>query len=277
MTKHIEATNPKDGSYILGHDDAEVQRLLLQGRVFHDHTEHALRIAGLRPGMRVLDVGCGPGDVAIAASQLVGPTGTVIAVDVADVIELARARAAELAACEMRFRQCAIEDIALDESVDAVIGRFILMHLPEPVSALRHLAGQLRPGGVFAFAETDISLACTVPVLPLWSAVKSAISDTFSGMGVDPAFGRGLHALFTRAGLKPRLTLAGALGGSDESELLSLVTGAWRSMYPMAQRLGTAPDELLDLETLPARLRKELADNDAIVVMPPMITAWARV
>src|SRR6188472_4411035 len=53
--------------------------------------------------MRLLDVGCGPGDVAMAASRLVGPTGTVIAVDAADVVELARARAAQLAACEIQF------------------------------------------------------------------------------------------------------------------------------------------------------------------------------
>ena len=131
--------------------------------------------------MRLLDVGCGPGDVAMAASRLVGPTGTVIAVDAADVVELARARAAQLAACEIQFQQCAIDDIALDEPVDAVVGRFILMHLPEPVAALRHLARQVRPGGLVAFVESDITLAGTIPALPLWSAVKSAISETFRG------------------------------------------------------------------------------------------------
>src|SRR6185312_16238059 len=46
-------------TYVLGHAEAEVQRLLLQGRLYNDYTEHALRLAGLRPGMRVLDVGCG--------------------------------------------------------------------------------------------------------------------------------------------------------------------------------------------------------------------------
>ena len=44
-------------TYVLGHADVEVQRLLLQGRLYNDYTEHAFRLAGLRPGMRVLDVG----------------------------------------------------------------------------------------------------------------------------------------------------------------------------------------------------------------------------
>lgn len=270
-------TNPGDTAYILGHDDAEVQRLLLQGRIWHHHTEHALRMAGLRPGMRVLDVGCGPGDVSIVASRLVGPTGTVIGVDSADIVELARTRAAELSACDVRFQQCAIDDVALDGPVDAVIGRFILMHLPEPVAAIRRLAGQIRPGGLIAFAETDITLAGSVPALPLWTAVKTAISETFSGVGVDPACGRTLHTLFVQAGLKPQLTLAGSLGGPDEDDILNLVVDAWRSVYVLAQRLGTAPDELINLDTLLSRLQQELVDNDAIVVLPPMITAWAHV
>lgn len=65
-----------------------------------------------------------PGDVSIVASRLVGPTGTVLAVDAAaDVIEFAQARAAELGACNIQFERTAIEDIAVNESVDAVIGR----------------------------------------------------------------------------------------------------------------------------------------------------------
>jgi hypothetical protein len=94
-----------------------------------------------------------------------------------------------------------------------VVGRFILMHLPEPVAALRHLARQVRPGGLVAFAESDVTLAGTIPALTLWSAVKSDMSETFSRMGVDPAFGRRLHVLFAQAGLRPRLTLGAALGG----------------------------------------------------------------
>jgi tRNA A58 N-methylase Trm61 len=90
MTMHSDETASAGSTYTLGHSDAEIQRLLLQGRIYNQHTANALRMAGLQPGMRVLDVGCGPGDVSIVASQLVGPTGTVVGVDAsADVIELA--------------------------------------------------------------------------------------------------------------------------------------------------------------------------------------------
>jgi 2-polyprenyl-3-methyl-5-hydroxy-6-metoxy-1,4-benzoquinol methylase len=279
MTKYSKDASPGASTYILGHTDAEVQRLLLQGRIYNDHTEHALRVAGLRPGMRVLDVGCGPGDVSIVASRLVGPTGSVLAVDAAaDIIEFARTRAVELGASDIRFERAAIADIAVDEPVDAVIGRLILMHLPDPVATLRHLAGQVRPGGVIAFCEPDITLAGSVPVVPLVRAVKSGICDTFMGMGVDPASGRRLHALFRQAGLNPpRLTLGGPLGGADDTDVLALVVEAWRSVFPMAEQLGMVTDELADLDTLLPRLREEVANADAVVMLPTLITAWTQV
>jgi hypothetical protein len=112
----------------------------------------------------------------------------------------------------------------VDEPLDAVIGRFILMHLPDPVAALRRLAGEVRPGGLIAFSESDIYPAGSIPVLPLWRAIKQVISETFTGMGLDPAFGRNLYLLFQRAGLKPpRLTHSGPMGGADDTDVLGLV------------------------------------------------------
>ena len=147
---HAMSTTPSaaasGSSYVLGHADVEVQRLLLQGRLYDDYTEHALRLAGLRPGMRVLDIGCGPGDVSFIAARLVGPTGTVLGVDAApEMVELARARAAERGLSAVHFTQAAIDAIALDEPVDAVVGRLILMHLPDPAATLRHLARSCAP------------------------------------------------------------------------------------------------------------------------------------
>jgi hypothetical protein len=52
-----DQTSTTGSGYVLGHVDTQIQRLMLQARLHHDFTEHALRLAGLRPGMRVLDVG----------------------------------------------------------------------------------------------------------------------------------------------------------------------------------------------------------------------------
>lgn len=266
-------------SYVLGHRDDEIQRLLLQGRLHNDFTGHALRLAGLRPGMRVLDVGCGPGDVSFIAARLVGAEGAVLGVDAApDVIALARSRAADQGLKTVRFEATAIDDIALDEPVDAVIGRTILMHLPDPVAALRHLTAMVRPGGLVAFCETDITGVHGVAGLPLWQAVKDTVAKAFRGAGVDPAFGGTLHTLFRRAGLgTPRLTLGAPLGGADDDDILAYVVQTWCSIAPLADRLGLIPDELADPDTLLERLRAEVAGAQAMIVMPPLICASARV
>jgi SAM-dependent methyltransferase len=267
---------PAGNTYRLGHADVEIRRLLLQGRLYNDHTEQALRLAGLRPGMRVLDVGCGPGDVSFIAARLVGPTGSVLGVDAADeVVELARSRAAEQGLSTVRFEQTSIADLAVDE-VDAVIGRLILMHLADPTSALRRLAGLVLPGGLIAFGEFDIGAVRSIPESPLSRALVDGIVRALRGAGLDPAFGARMHTLFQRAGLGvPRMTLAAPLGGANDIEVLAYAVEVWRLMFPVAEQLGLVTDELADLETLLPRVQEQVTEADAIVILPPMITAWS--
>jgi len=265
-------------AYLLGHADTEIQRLLLQGRLYNDHTEHALRLAGVQPGMRVLDVGCGPGDVSFVAARLVGSTGTVLGVDASsDVVEFARARAAERGLSTVKFEHTTIADIAVDE-VDAVIGRLILMHLPDPISTLRQFAGLVRPGGLIAFCEFDIGAVRSIPESPLSRALVDAIVRAFQGVGLDPAFGAALHTLFRRAGLGvPQLTLAAPVGTANDTEVWAYAVEVWRLVFPLAEQLGLVTDELADIDTLLPRTLEQATVADAILMLPPMITAWTTV
>ena len=266
-------------TYVLGHTDVEVQRLLLQGQLYNDYTEHALRLAGLRPGMRVLDVGCGPGDVSFIAAGLVGPTGTVLGVDAApEMIELARARAAEQGLPAVHFTQAAIDAIALDEPVDAVVGRLILMHLPDPAAALRHLSSLVLPGGVIAFSENDITGARSIPEMPLFRRVTAGIAGAFEAMGLSPQFGNTLHTIFADAGLgAPHLTLSTPIGTAAETNILTYAAEVWRLVAPIAQQTGFTIDELADIDNFVPRFRQEALAVNAVIMMPPIITAWARV
>jgi ubiquinone/menaquinone biosynthesis C-methylase UbiE len=266
-------------SYVLGHADVEVQRLLLQGRLYNDYTEHALRLAGLRPGMRVLDVGCGPGDVSFIAARLVGPTGTVLGVDAApQMIELARARAAEQGLSAAHFMQTAIDAIALDEPVDGVIGRLILMHLPDPAATLRQLSSFVRPGGVVAFSENDIAETSSIPDLPLFRQVTAGIVRAFEAMGLSARFGTTLHTVFADAGLgAPHLTLGTPIGTAADTHILAYAAEVWRLVSPIAQQQRFAIDELADIDEFVPRFRDEARAVNALITMPPLITAWAEV
>jgi len=266
-------------TYVLGHADAEVRRLLLQGRLYNDYTEHALRLAGLRPGMRVLDIGCGPGDVSLIAARLVGPSGSVLGVDAApDMIELARARAAEQGLAAVHFRQAAIDTIVLDEPVDAVVGRLILMHLPDPAATVAHLSEFVRPGGVLAFSENDITGTSSVPEMPLFTRVSAGIVRAFEAMGLSARFGTTLHTIFADAGLgAPHLTLGTPIGTAADIDILAYAAEVWRLVSPIAQQHGFAIDEVADIDSFVPRFREEALAANALITMPPMITAWAQV
>lgn len=275
----MSSTTPSGSTYVLGHADAEVQRLLLQGRLYDDYTEHALRLAGLRPGMRVLDIGSGPGDVSFVAARLVGPTGSVLGVDAApEMVELARARAAEKGVTTVHFLQAAIDAIALDEPVDAVIGRLILMHLPDPAATLRHLSSFVRLGGVVAFSENDITATRSVPDLPLFGQVTAGIVRAFEAMGLSPRFGTTLHTIFADAGLgAPQLTHGTPIGTAADADILDYAAEVWRLVSPIAEQGGFAIDELTDIEEFVPRFREEARAADALITMPPIITAWTKV
>lgn len=272
--------NTSGSTYVLGHADAEVRRLLLQGRLYNDYTEHALRMAGLRPGMRVLDVGCGPGDVSLIAARLVGPTGSVLGVDAApEMIELASARAAEQGLSAVHFKQAGIDTITLDEPVDAVVGRLILMHLPDPADTLRRLRTFVRPGGVIAFSENDITGTYSIPDMPLFGQVTSGIVRAFEAMGLSAKFGTTLHTVFADAGLgAPHLTLSTPIGTAADTDMLAYAAEVWRLVSPIAQQNGFAIAEVADIDNnFVPRFREEALAVNALFAMPPMISAWAQV
>lgn len=109
----------------------------------------------LRPGERVLDVGCGLGHDAVAMAAIVGPAGSVVGTDKsATFVDEARRRTAGAAAVE--FRQADATALPFeDESFDAVHVHRVLMYVPDPARAVAEVLRVLRPGGRALFVEPD--------------------------------------------------------------------------------------------------------------------------
>ena len=106
--------------------------------------------AGLRPGVRVLEIGCGTG---LFTEMLAERGADVLAVDISpDLIDIARRK--EMPG-RIEWRVARFEDLEVEEPFDAVVGSSILHHLDMKV-ALRHIYKLLRPGGRIAFAEPNM-------------------------------------------------------------------------------------------------------------------------
>lgn len=92
--------------YVLGHTDHERRRLALQASVLNPLTDNFLRRAGISAGMRVLELGCGIGEVSLMAARLVGPQGHVHCIDIdGDALEIARGRCRSAGHDHVAFEQ----------------------------------------------------------------------------------------------------------------------------------------------------------------------------
>jgi ubiquinone/menaquinone biosynthesis C-methylase UbiE len=117
-------------------------------------TSRMIEASGIRDGSRVLDVACGEGDPTLTIAERVGPTGHVLATDLAaDMLNVARRAASSAGLTNIAFREVDGEAIVVDEGAfDAVTIRFGLMFMPDAVACLRRCRAALRRSGRIAVA-----------------------------------------------------------------------------------------------------------------------------
>lgn len=266
--------------YVLGHSDREIDRLKAQARLIDPITRRFLLEAGITPGMRVLDVGSGAGDVAFLAADLVGDTGEVVGVDrVPAALEAARSRAAAHSRRNVEFRVGDPSEMAFDRPFDAVIGRYVLQFQKDPASMLRDLATHVRPGGVVAFHEIDWGGVGSFPPVPTYDRCCRWVVDTMRSHGTETRMGNKLHATFVAAGLSPpSMRLEALIGGAPNlPDRLQLVAGLVEILLPEMERLGVATAADVGLETLAERMNHEAIANSSVIMGNFQVGAWSRV
>ncbi|MDH5678799.1 MAG: class I SAM-dependent methyltransferase [Nitrospinota bacterium] len=136
--------------------------------------------AGIQPGHKVLDLGSGTGNPALAAAKIAGPEGRVMGVDVAEkMLEVARRRAKNQGLDNIEFHTCHAGDIPFDsETFDAATSRFCLMFLPDVPGALKSIHRALKPGArftaaVWGTADKNLSFTLAMRVLQKFTALPS--------------------------------------------------------------------------------------------------------
>ena len=268
-------------TYTMGRSKEETERLIQQSGLYEDITGRLLRDAGLFTGMKVLDIGSGAGDVAFAAAELVGSEGEVVGVDMnPEILETARARAQTVGLSNVQFLAGDAQTLDLPNDFDALIGRLVLMYLPDPVETLKQLATHLRrPGGIVAFQEVEFSAYASIarPETPIMNQLAEWGVEVFRRSGAHVSMGFDLYATFVDAGLpEPSLQYSAPLGGPETWIGYQFIVNAFRSILPLLERFEIATAEEVDLETLAQRLRTEVVASKRPLMLPPHITAWAQ-
>jgi len=184
-------------SYTHGHHESVVSR----HRKRTASEAAAFLLPHLKPGMRLLDVGCGPGSITLGLAAAVAP-GEVLAIDLSsDVLEEARRLAIEKGIGNVRFERGDINHLARpDGAYDVVYAHQVLQHVQDPVKALDAMKRVLARGGLVAVRDSDYG-TCTwsppEPSIARWLEIYHAVARA---NGADADAGRHLYGWLVRAG-----------------------------------------------------------------------------
>jgi ubiquinone/menaquinone biosynthesis C-methylase UbiE len=264
--------------YVLGNEPEELARLDRQAAAIDGASRLLLQAAGLGPGMRVLDLGTGPGHVARLAAALVAPQGTVVGIDRSpSALAVARRRAEDAGETRVSFVEGDVTQWVAPEPFDAVIGRLVLFHVADPVAVVRHHIQNLGEGGLFVALDFDIGAARSEPSVPILADAVRWILEAFTAAGASPRIGARLAVILEAAGLRNVAThgVQAYLQPHDPSGA-ALVAGVVRSLAPVILARGIATSEQLQLDTLQSRLMAEIRDAGAVVLPPTVVGAWGR-
>jgi SAM-dependent methyltransferase len=264
--------------YPLGHSEGELERLSRQAQAFEPFARQLFQEAGITTGMRVLDVGCGSGDVAFLVADLVGPSGEVIGADrAAAAVKRATLSAQARGIGNVRFLEGDPTELPFEPPFDAVVGRLVLMYYPDPVDAVRKLAGHLRNGGLIVFQECGLANCRSLPPAPIFERPVGWIKQALSATGARIQLGLELHSIFLVAGLPgPSMRMDALIGGGPDSPVYDFVAELTGSLLPVMEKLRITTATEVDLPTLAQRMRDEVVASKGVVVSPGLIGAWSR-
>ena len=269
---------PSGHDYVLGTEETEQKRLVLQAAILRGWTEKFFRAAGLKEGMRVLDVGCGMGDVAFLAAEFVGPTGSVTAIDrELTTIEKARARAPQIPLSErVTFEHADLANYTDTSKFDAIVGRYILLYQPDPVSVLKKLTTHVRSGGLMVFHEIDFGEPPRAfPEAPLWKKSWLTMSEAFRKSGTPPDFGMRIGRAFFDAGLPyPKFQAEVPMVAGPDSYIYGWIAETLRSLMPRIEQYGLSTAADMQIDTLAARLKAEAVELGSQLSGPMQVGAW---
>lgn len=244
--------------YVLGTDDDELWRLGYQAQLWRAQAYSLWERAGFTRGMRLLDLGAGPGFTTLDLAQLVTPSGHVTGVDMSGrFLEHLRARAAARHLSHVSVQHSALEAMELQPAAyDGAYARWVLCFVQEPEAVIARLAAALRPGG--RFVVQDYLAWSAIRVLPpsrIFERACQAVERSWREAGGVVDIVARLPEMLARHGLTVEYLQPVVRCGGPSSQLWQWPTIFFRNYGPALVRMGLLSlDEQRELDAEWARL-----------------------
>lgn len=266
-----------DSRYVLRERDREeLARLELQHRVWKAQTDAVVARAGFKSGDRLLDIGCGPGYLTFDLADVVGPEGSVLAIDTSEMfIARLRNEAAARGADQVRAEVADATEHELPEaSLDGAICRWVLMFLPNPEKVVDRVARALRRGGVLAVLEyVNFSSISLWPRAESFDRLYEAVHDLIHRFGGDPDIGGRIPDLVRDAGLETIDLLPYWRIGRPGSSLWQWLDAVNRNHANLVAEGLLSPTQLEEYER---QWAERSTDPAAFFTAPPVLATLAK-
>jgi ubiquinone/menaquinone biosynthesis C-methylase UbiE len=189
--------------YFLGHSLVEQKRLQQQAGELAEESAMLFDRIGLSNGSRVVEIGCGPQGCLELLSSRVGPTGSVVGIELSDyAIQLAREFLLERGINNVEVRQGHAAATGLPRNhFDLATARLVLVNIPEPEKVVSEMVALVRSGGIVALHEADWNSHVCDPPLPAWDRLNQALVHYSQANGIDLYIARRIARMLRNAGL----------------------------------------------------------------------------
>jgi len=256
--------------YIHGTSDSEQKRLSLLNDVLLNQA--MLREMGLRGDERIIDFGSGLGQFSRAMARAV-PGGRVVGIERnPDQLMSARRLATEDGEANLvDFRQGDVLDLDLDsdwESFDVAHTRFLLEHLPDPLSVVKTMVRSVKRGGRIVLADDDHGVLRLWPEAPGFYDLWNAYMRTYDRIGNDPFVGRRLVQLLADAGARPVRNTWIFFGGCAGMETFPVLASN------MAGVVRSARETMISMRLVEADVFDRVMDDYAEWAKRPDAALW---
>ncbi len=264
----------ESASYLLVSDQAEMERLRLQARVWEPDAEVMLDRLGIQPGWRCVDLGCGAMGVLGPLGRRVGDEGRVTGIDV-DAAQLAVARSyldqEGLQNVEV-LRRDAFHTGLPRAAFDLVHARFEFAPLGRNDELLREMLALAKPGGIVAIQEPDAVCWTCSPPQPSWDRLREAIITGFAQNGGDFNAGRRMYQLLRGSGLQGVRVRAAMFAHQDAHPYMRNIISVATSLRRRIVDGGVLSEA--ELDDAIADCEAAVKDPDTFVVGFAVIQVW---